>query len=135
MLRKCYGEIRTIPALRRVFYNTKQRKDETFRAFSPRLKDAFDALINRQRDSGVDQSKMSELRNTFVENLRDKQTRQHLRDQLTSSLNATFNEIRLQAQKMEDDGCDSEGDRSSLCLPKMRRSSCYPRKWLNLHAS
>ena len=51
ILRKYYGKKRTVPALRRVFYNIKQRKDETVRAFSHRLKDAFDALINRQRDS------------------------------------------------------------------------------------
>ena len=85
ILRKCYGEQSTIPALQRVFYSTKQRKDETVRAFSHRLKFAFDAVINRQRDSGVDQSKMNELRDTFVEN---RQTRRHLRDQFTSSPNA-----------------------------------------------
>ena len=67
ILRKCYGEKRTVPALRRVFYNIKQRKDETVRAFSHRLKDAFDAVINRQRDSGMDLCKMDELRDTFIE--------------------------------------------------------------------
>ena len=70
ILMKCYVEKRTVPALRRVFYNTKQRKDETVRAFSHRLKDAFDAVINRQRNSGMDQYKMDELLDTFIENLR-----------------------------------------------------------------
>ncbi|KAK3749159.1 hypothetical protein RRG08_012731 [Elysia crispata] len=115
-LRKCYGEKRTVPALRRVFCNIKQRKDETVRAFSHRLKDAFDAVINRQRDSEIDLSPMDELRDTFVENLRDRQTRRHLRDQLTSSPNATFNEIRLQAVQMEDDDSDSEGEEARASL-------------------
>ena len=116
ILRKCYGEKRTVPALRRVFYNIKQRKDETVRAFSHRLKDAFDAVINRQRDSGVDLCKMDELRDTFIENLRDRQTRRHLRDHLTSSPNSTFIEIRIQAERMEDDDGDSEGEEARASL-------------------
>ncbi|KAK3794257.1 hypothetical protein RRG08_039038 [Elysia crispata] len=116
ILRKCYGEKRTVPALRRVFYNIKQRKDETVRAFSHRLKDAFDAVINRQRDSGMDLCKMDELRDTFIENLRDRQTRRHLRDHLTSSPNSTFIEIRLQAERMEDDDSDSEGEEARADL-------------------
>ena len=90
--------------------NTKQRKDEAMRVFSHRLKEAFDAVINRQRVSGVDQCKMSEQRDTFVENLRDRQTRRHLWDHLTSSSNATFIEIRLQAEKMEDGDSDIDGE-------------------------
>ena len=116
ILRKCYGEKRTFPDLRRVFYNIKQRKDETVRAFSHRLKDAFDAVINRQRDSGMDLCKMDELRDTFIENLRDRQTRRHLRDHLTSSPNSTFIEIRLQAERMEDDDSDSEGEEARADL-------------------
>ena len=118
ILRKCYGEKRTVPALRRVFHNTKQRKDEGVRAFSHRLKEAFDAVTSRQRDNEIDLSPISELRDTFVENLRDRQTRRHLRSQLTSSPNATFNEIRLQAQKMEDDDCDSEGGEERSVGPR-----------------
>ena len=118
ILRKCYGEKRTVPALRRVFYNTKQRKDEGVRAFSHRLKEAFDAVTSRQRDNEIDLSPITELRDTFVENLRDRQTRRHLRGQLTSSPNATFNEIRLQAQKMEDDDCDSEGGEERSVDPR-----------------
>ena len=116
ILRKCYGEKRTVPALRRVFYNIKQRKDETVRAFSHRLKDAFDAVINRQRDSGMDLCKMDELRDTFIENLRDRQTRRNLRDHLTSSPNSTFIEVRLQAERMEDDDTDSEGEEAKADL-------------------
>ena len=59
ILRKCYGEKRTVPALRRVFCNTKQRKDEGVRAFSHRLKEAFDAMTSRQRDSKIDLSPIS----------------------------------------------------------------------------
>ncbi|KAK3703480.1 hypothetical protein RRG08_024784 [Elysia crispata] len=118
ILRKCYGEKRTVPALRRVFYNTKQRKDEGVRAFSHRLKEAFDAVTSRQRDNEIDLSPISELRDNFVENLRDRQTRRHLRGQLSSSPNATFNEIRLQAQKMEDDDCDSEGGEERSVDPR-----------------
>ena len=116
ILRKCYGDKRTVPALRRVFYNTKQRKDEGVRAFSRRLKEAFDAVTSRQRDSEIDLSPISELRDTFVENLRDRQTRRHLRGQLTSSPNATFNEIRLQALQMEDDDSESEGEAARASL-------------------
>ena len=110
IIKRCYGEKRTLPALKRAFLNTKQRKDEGVRAFSHRLKEAFDAVTSRQRDTEIEPSPTSELRDTFVENLRDKQTRRHLRGQLTSSPNATFNEIRLQAQKMEDDNSDFEGE-------------------------
>ena len=116
IIKRCYGEKRTLPALKRAFLNTKQRKDEGVRAFSHRLKEAFDAVTSRQRDTEIEPSPTSELRDTFVENLRDKQTRRHLRGQLTSSPNATFNEIRLQAQKMEDNDSDSEGEEARADL-------------------
>ncbi|KAK3782210.1 hypothetical protein RRG08_033138 [Elysia crispata] len=116
IIKRCYGEKRTLPALKRAFLNTKQRKDEGVRAFSHRLKEALDAVTSRQRDTEIEPSPTSELRDTFVENLRDKQTRRHLRGQLTSSPNATFNEIRLQAQKMEDDDSDSEGEEARADL-------------------
>ena len=116
IIKRCYGEKRTLPALKRAFLNTKQRKDEGVRAFSHRLKEAFDAVTSRQRDTEIEPSPTSELRDTFVENLRDKQTRRHLRGQLTSSPNATFNKIRLQAQKMEDDDSDSEGEEARADL-------------------
>ena len=116
IIKRCYGEKRTLPALKRAFLNTKQRKDEGVRAFSHRLKEAFDAVTSRQRDSEIDLSPISELRDTFVENLRDRQTRRHLRGQLTSSPNATFNEIRLQALKMEDDDSESEGEAARASL-------------------
>ena len=51
-----------------------------------------------------------------MENLRDRQTRRHLRGQITSSPNATFNEIRLQALKMEDDDSESEGEAARASL-------------------
>ena len=98
------------------FLTLKQRKGETVRAFSHRLKEAFDAVTSRQRDSKIDLSPISELRDTFVENLRDRQTRRHLRGQLTSSPNATFNDIRLQELKMEDDDGDSEGEEARASL-------------------
>ena len=110
IIKRCYGEKRTLPALKRAFLNTKQRKDEGVRAFSHRLKEAFDAMTSRQRETEIEPSPTSELRDTFVENLRDKQTRRHLRGQLTLLPNATFNEIRLQAQKMEDNNSDCEGE-------------------------
>ena len=116
IIKRRYGEKRTLPALKRAFLNTKQRKDEGVRAFSHRLKEAFDAVTSRQRDTEIEPSPTSELRDTFVENLRDRQTRRHLRGQLTSSPNATFNEIRLQAQKMEDDDSDSEGEEARAGL-------------------
>ena len=116
IIKRCYGEKRTLPALKRAFLNTKQRKDEGVRAFSHRLKEAFDAVTSRQRDSEIDLSPISELRDTFVENLRDRQTRRHLRGQLSSSPNATFNEIRLQALKMEDDDSESEGEAARASL-------------------
>ena len=116
IIKRCYGEKRTLPALKRAFLNTKQRKDEGVRAFSHRLKEAFGAVTSRQRDSEIDLSPISELRDTFVENLRDRQTRRHLRGQLTSSPNATFNEIRLQELKMEDDDSESEGEAARASL-------------------
>ena len=73
-------------------------------------------MTSRQRDSKIDLSPISELRDTFVENLRDKQTRRHLRDHLTSSPNATFIEMRLQAERMEDDDSDSEGEEARAGL-------------------
>ncbi|KAK3732679.1 hypothetical protein RRG08_041038 [Elysia crispata] len=89
---------------------------EGVRAFSHRLKEAFDAVTSRQRDSKIDLSPISELRDTFVENLRDRQTRRHLRDHLTSSPNATFIEMRLQAERMKDDDNDSEGEEARAGL-------------------
>ena len=116
ILRKCYGEKRTVPDPTEGIYNNKQRKDEAVRAFSHRLKEVFDAVTSWRRDSEIDLSPISELRDTFVENLRDRQTRRHLRGQLTSSPNATFNEIHLQALKMEDDDSDSEAEEARAGL-------------------
>ena len=116
IIKRCYGEKRTLPALKRAFLNTKQRKDEGVRAFSHRLKEAFDAVTSRQRDTEIETSPTSELRDTFVEHLRDKQTRRHLRGQLTSSPNATFIEMRLQAERMKDDDSDSEGEEARAGL-------------------
>ena len=74
-------------------------------------------MTSRQRDSDIDLCPISELRDTFIENLRDRQTRRHLRDHLTSLPNATFIEIRLQAERMEeDDDSDSEGEEARAGL-------------------
>ena len=83
IIRRCFGEKRTLPALKKAFLNTKQRKDEGVRAFSHRLKEGFDAVTSRQRDTEIDLSPISELRDTFAENLRDRHTR-HLRCPLCS---------------------------------------------------
>ena len=100
ILERCYGEKRSVPALQRLFFSNKQRRGEDIRTYSHRIKAAFDAVVKKQQDTSATVSQPCELRDTFLENIRDRQMKRQLRQMLSNSPNSSFNELRIQSHAL-----------------------------------
>ena len=111
ILERCYGEKRSVPALQRLFFSNKQRPDEDIRTYSHRIKAAFDAVVKKQQDTSATVSQPCELRDTFLENIRDRQMKRQLRQMLSNSPNSSFNELRIQAMRWEEEDSEEEEEK------------------------
>ena len=86
ILERCYGERRSVPALQRLFYSNKQRRGEDIRT-------AFDAVVKKERDTSATVSQPCELRDTFLENIRDRQMKRQLRQMLSNKVRLPFSSV------------------------------------------
>ena len=111
ILERCYGEKRSVPALQRLFFSNKQRRCEDIRTYSHRIKAAFDAVVKKQQDTSTTVSQPCELRDTFLENIRDRQMKRQLRQMLSNSPNSSFNELRIQAMRWEEEDSEEEEEK------------------------
>ena len=111
ILERCYGEKRSVPALQRLFFSNKQRRGEDIRTYSHRIKAAFDAVVKKQQDTSATVSQPCELRDTFLENIRDRQMKRQLRQMLSNSPNSSFNELRIQAMRWEEEDSEEEEEK------------------------
>ncbi|RUS77159.1 hypothetical protein EGW08_015082 [Elysia chlorotica] len=106
--RNNYGERRSVSCLLGAFHATRQRQGEGIRAFSHRLRDVFDALLGRQRDTGVEVMSGRLLRDHFADSLLDSILRRQLRERIANNADVSFLELREQAIRWEE---DQESDR------------------------
>ena len=104
-----YGERRSVSCLLGSFQWTRQRHGETCGAFSHRLRDAFDNLLARQRDTDVTMVSGRLLRDHFADSLLDSILRRQLRERIANTPDVSFLELREQAIRWED---DLDGDRT-----------------------
>ena len=100
-----------MPALQRLFFSNKQRRGEDIRTYSHRIKAAFDAVVKKQQDTSATVSQPCELRDTFLENIRDRQMKRQLRQMLSNSPNSSFNELRIQAMRWEEEDSEEEEEK------------------------
>ena len=102
-IRKSYGERRSVASLLGVLQATRQRQGESSRAFSHRLREAFDTLQARQRETDATIDSSCLLRDYFSESLQDSILRRQLRERIATDPEVTFLELREQAIRWEDD--------------------------------
>ena len=104
-----YGERRSVSCLLGSFQSTRQRHGETCRAFSHRLRDAFDNLLARHCDTDVTMVSGRVLRDHFADSLLDSILRRQLRERIANTPDVSFLELREQAIRWED---DLDGDKT-----------------------
>lgn len=105
-IRANYGEKRSVSKLLGVFQATRQRRSEGVKAFSHRLREAFDDLKTRQRETGATVVGPRILRDHFVESLTDHILRRQLRQVVAAEPGLSFLELREMAVRWEDDPVD-----------------------------
>ncbi|KAK3732140.1 hypothetical protein RRG08_026522 [Elysia crispata] len=90
--RRCQGH--TAVCGRGNFQSTRQRHGETCRAFSHRLRDAFDNLLARQHDTDVTMLSGHLLRDDFADSLLDSILHRQLRERIANTTDVSFLEPR-----------------------------------------
>ena len=100
-----------MPALQRLFFFNKQRRGKDIRTYSHRIKAAFDAVVKKQQDTSATVSQPCELRDTFLKNITDRQMKRQLRQMLSNSPNASFDELRIQAMRWEEEDSEEEEEK------------------------
>ena len=100
-LEETYGDRRPVSKLAVAFYTCCQECDEGVIAFSQRLHQTFSALARDQRRIGAAPVDVAQLIERFLEGMRDNISRNLLRHFLMIKPQATFQELRKEAEKME----------------------------------
>ena len=98
-----YGERRSVASLLGLFQATRQRQGESSRAFLHRLREAFDTLQARQRETDATINSSRLLRDHFSESLQGSILCRQLRERIAPDPEVTFLEPREQAIRWEDD--------------------------------
>ena len=100
-LEETYGDRRPVSKLAVAFYTCCQECDEGVIAFSQRLHQTFSALARDQRRIGAAPVDVAQLIERFLEGMRDNISRNLLRHFLMIKPQATFQELRKEAEKIE----------------------------------
>ena len=95
ILREAFGESRSVSQLLRVFYDRKQKADETIRAFSHALMFQLNKAIKRDPKAITNRDQV--LCDQFADNVSDNTLRRMLRRQLREKPSISFLELREEA--------------------------------------
>ena len=100
LLKSSFGEQRSATSLGEIFLNMRQGPGEFVKAYSTRLREAFDALTSRQQELGEQVSEVSMLNRKFAETLHDPFVRRCVSEHLTKTPATPFSEIRMVAENI-----------------------------------
>ena len=114
IIERCYGEKRSVPALQRLFFfqETEARWGHTHvHTLTASKLLLMRYVVKKQQDTSATVSQTCELRDTFLENLRDNQMKRQLRQLLSNTPNASFNDLRIQAMRWEEEDSEEEKEK------------------------
>ena len=100
-LEETYGDRRPVSQLAAEFYACRQEGYEGVISFSQRLHQTYSALAGAQRKAGAATVELAQLKERFLEGMRDPATKNLTRQYLHVKPDATFQELRREAEKME----------------------------------
>lgn len=109
-LESTYGERRCVSELLGQFYNVRQRSSETVRTYSHRLKNAFDALRDRQKALDAAPVELTLLRDHFVSQLNNTLLRKKLKERVYEKQDLSFFDCRDIAIRWAEDEEEGESE-------------------------
>ena len=103
-LKELYGDKMSVGALRAMFYDCRQRQEESMRAYILRLRELGQRLLSKEprdrRHSDL------HLRDQFVLGIREVEIQRNLRRLLRQDDGLSFEQVRTEALHLEGDGVD-----------------------------
>ena len=112
-LEETYGDRRSVSQLAVAFYSCSQESCEGVISFSQRLHQAFSALARAQRRGGAAPVEVAQLIERFLEGMRDSTSRSLARHYIMLKPQATFQELRREAERTEVEQLSPLAEKSS----------------------
>uniref|UniRef100_A0A6P8J6M8 Uncharacterized protein LOC116306938 n=1 Tax=Actinia tenebrosa TaxID=6105 RepID=A0A6P8J6M8_ACTTE len=120
ILKKEFGEKHSLPELFKMFYNRKQKDQESLREYSHALAALFERI--RQK-SPADSLTDATLRDQFVDNVKDSLLRKELKKLIRGNSHISFLEIREEALKWSEEEVTQTASRQ--CKVQELRTNLY----------
>lgn len=120
ILKKEFGEKHSLPELFKIFYNRKQKDEESLREYSHALSSLFERIIQKS-PSPSDRPSDITVRDQFVNNVKDHLLRKELKKLVRSNPLVSFLDVREEALKW------SEEEVTAKSVTNRREASTRPR--------